>query len=338
MPIAHKLPSGSWRCQYYAWKDKNNKWIRKSVTADTKKEAERQAALLSAEQAAAASAPVTVIDAARAYVENRRGVLSPWTVTTYTRIIDRDLQPLSLLTVQELTSERAQAFVSAFALDHSPKTTASVYGFLSSVVQSIDPDRRLRVRLPKRRPQEMQIPTKEEVQQLIDQSDGPLKAAVILASAMGLRRGEICALTWADVRDKSIRVQRAWAKDTDHSWVSKAPKSECGTRTLPIPPAAAKVLRRPAGAADTDYVVPLTPDALTRRFERLCATSGIICRFHSLRHYYASVLLALNIPDKYAMQRMGHSTTNMLKQVYQHTMQDQQQEIDNKISQYFDLP
>ena len=36
----------------------------------------------------------------------------------------------------------------------------------------------------------------------------------------------------------------------------------------------------------------------------------------------ASVMLRLNVPDKYAMERMGHSTNNMLKNVYQHTMND----------------
>ena len=33
-------------------------------------------------------------------------------------------------------------------------------------------------------------------------------------------------------------------------------------------------------------------------------------------------MLRLNVPNKYAMERMGHSTNNMLKNVYQHTMDD----------------
>lgn len=32
-----------------------------------------------------------------------------------------------------------------------------------------------------------------------------------------------------------------------------------------------------------------------------------------LRHYNASIMLALNVPDKYAMERMGYSTPATLK-------------------------
>lgn len=51
-----------------------------------------------------------------------------------------------------------------------------------------------------------------------------------------------------------------------------------------------------------------------------------------IRHYNASIMLALNIPDKYAMERMGYSTPATLKKVYQHTMRDKQ-EVTNTINQ-----
>ena len=170
---------------------------------------------------------------------------------------------------------------------------------------------------------------------MLDYSDGPLHTAIILASAMGLRRAEICALRWSDVRKNTLRISRAYAKDEYNSLVFKAPKSTAGNRSLSIPPSAAKVLSRPAGAQDDDPIVPLTPDALTRRFERLCDALDMHYRFHALRHYYASVLLSLGVPDKYAMQRMGHSTPTMLKQVYQHLMQDKASSIDDQLNAYF---
>ena len=53
-----------------------------------------------------------------------------------------------------------------------------------------------------------------------------------------------------------------------------------------------------------------------------------------MRHYNASVMLALNVPDKYAMERMGHRTNHMLKNVYQHTIIEKQKEIGDKINEY----
>lgn len=335
MPTAHKLPSGSWRCQVYLGKDPSGKKITRSVTAPTKKEAERQAAVLSMDAAAAARAPLLFSDAARAYVDARRGVLSPWTVKTYLRIIRRDLAPLSDLPVSAINSQRVQAFVSDFALTHSPKTVSCVYGLLCAILGEAAPDLRLRVRLPQRKRPEMSIPDQAAVQRMISLADGPLRAAVVLASSMGLRRAEICALTWADVRGDSLRVSRAYAKDEHNALVLKAPKSAAGDRLLRIPPAARAVLTRPTGAANDDRIVPLTPDALTRRFERLCSALGVRCRFHALRHYYASVLLSLGVPDKYAMQRMGHATPSMLKQVYQHLMDDKNTAIDDQLSAFF---
>jgi len=58
-------------------------------------------------------------------------------------------------------------------------------------------------------------------------------------------------------------------------------------------------------------------------------------RFHDLRHANTSVMLALNIPDKYAMERMGHATNNMLKTVYQHTMDEKRESVSDAIDEYF---
>lgn len=58
-------------------------------------------------------------------------------------------------------------------------------------------------------------------------------------------------------------------------------------------------------------------------------------RFHDLRHYNASIMLALGIPDKYAMQRIGHASNTILKNVYQHTMEQKQNEFSITLDEYF---
>lgn len=330
-----QLPSGNWRVQVYLGKTPEGKKITKSVTAETKKEAERQAALLVLDAEEEAKAPVLFSAAADAYIAARRGVLSPNTVSEYKRMIRSDLKDIKDTPVLKLNSKRVQELVSDLALKRSPKTISNIYGFVSAVLSEAAPNVRLRVRLPQRKPVEISIPDQEDVQRMIDHSDGPLRAAIILASSMGLRRAEICALTWIDVKNKTLRIGRAYAKDEYNCWVIKSPKSAAGNRRLSIPPAAVQVLTRPDQAEEGDPIVPLTPDALTRRFERLCSALGMHYRFHALRHYYASVLLSLGVPDKYAMQRMGHSTPTMLKQVYQHLMQDKTTSVDDQLNAYF---
>ena len=65
---------------------------------------------------------------------------------------------------------------------------------------------------------------------------------------------------------------------------------------------------------------------------RLCASLDIECRFHDLRHYNASIMLSLNVPDKYAMERLGQSTPGLIKAVYQHVMSDKRDEVNQTVN------
>jgi hypothetical protein len=49
----------------------------------------------------------------------------------------------------------------------------------------------------------------------------------------------------------------------------------------------------------------------------------------------ASVMLALGIPDKYAMERGGWSSDHIMKSVYQHTFSEERRKADEKIDDYF---
>ena len=46
-------------------------------------------------------------------------------------------------------------------------------------------------------------------------------------------------------------------------------------------------------------------------------------------------MLMLGIPDKYAMERGGWSTDNILKSVYQQTFSTEREKVDDLIDKYF---
>ena len=46
-------------------------------------------------------------------------------------------------------------------------------------------------------------------------------------------------------------------------------------------------------------------------------------------------MLALGIPDKYAMERGGWSSPSVMKTVYQHTFSAERKIVDDKIDNYF---
>lgn len=334
MPKAKKLPSGSWRVQVYAGKSPDGRQLRESFTAPTKKEAEYLAAQWQL-QRNTRPADRLLGDAIDAYIRDNTGVLSPSTVAKYESMRRNYYGPVESVPLRRVTSDLVQGWISTLALRISPKSVSCVYGLLTATLSQYAPDLSLHVRLPRRVPKEMIIPSPEDVARMIKEADDSLRPVLIIASSMGLRRAEISALTWADVRGDTLRINKAYTKGSDGVLVLHAPKTNAGIRTLPIPPAAKPCLTMPDDADENARIVPLTPDAITRRFERLCARLGFQYRFHSLRHYYDSVLCSLGVPDKYIMQRMGHATPAMTKLVYQHVMRSRDEQITDAINAYF---
>ena len=99
-----------------------------------------------------------------------------------------------------------------------------------------------------------------------------------------------------------------------------------------------KLLSLKKEEATDDKIFHFNPNQLTDNFCAAREKLGFKFRLHDLRHYYASVMLRLNTPDKYAMKRMGHSTPTMLKRVYQHLMEEKEREVDQSIRSFQECP
>jgi integrase len=72
------------------------------------------------------------------------------------------------------------------------------------------------------------------------------------------------------------------------------------------------------------------------RFRRPIQKAGLPeMSFHDLRHMNASIMVALGIPDKYAMERGGWSSNGTLQNVYQHTFSEERENVDDRIDDFF---
>jgi len=58
--------------------------------------------------------------------------------------------------------------------------------------------------------------------------------------------------------------------------------------------------------------------------------------FHDLRHINASVMAQLRVPDKYAQERGGWKTDQIMKKVYTHTFSDERIAVDNVMDNFFE--
>lgn len=341
MATAKKLPSGSWRVRVYVGKDNSGKNIYKSFTAGTKKEAEYQAAEFVLHKNIKATSPLsmTLGEAMSAYCELKAAVLSPSTMRGYKSIISSHLKNLQPVQLDKLTRDMIQKEINEECRGRSAKTIRNIHGFLSAVLQEFYPEFLLNTALPKKEKKEIYIPSTEEVNRLLleaREKDHELYIAILLAALLGLRRGEICALTWNDFDwdKKKVRISKSMCLNERKEYVLKSPKTYSGYREIPVPDAVISALR---GYQNEDvHILTINPNTLTMRFHRFLDRLNIPhFTFHNLRHYNASIMLALGIPDKYAMEFMGHATNNMLKTVYQHTMDFKRQEASATINNFF---
>lgn len=337
MAKATKLPSGNYRCRA-SYTDATGKTIRKSFTAKTAKEAEKAAEkFLLLREIESKPENKTLKQAAEDYVESRTSVLSPSTINGYKKIINGCMPELFEKRLGYITKQMLQKEINEYAKDRSPQTVLNVFTFISGVLKDNDVNICDNIVLPKRQKHEISIPTKEEMKTILDHFKGTrLELMVDFAVFLGLRKSEIYGLQWKDINRKkhTVTISKARVDDDAHSYTLKqSTKTYTSHRTLYIPDALFNALPK-SGEPDA-FVIDGSPKALNSLYKREMTKLGLTYTFHSLRHFYASVMLLQGVPNRYAKERMGHATENMLQTVYQHTFKDAHEEINRTLNDYF---
>lgn len=329
MSKAKKLPSGTWRAMAYLGKDADGKKKYKSVTASTKKEAEYMAAMIALYRKDVKT-NITVIDALTAFLESRRNVISPSTEREYSAMIRRAYTSIERIKINRLSNPMIQKWINESAKTKSAKTIKNEFALLASALRIGDKIITLdQFRLPQQIKKEMYIPTEDDIKLILSLADGDYKVAVLLAAFGTMRRSEICALTPADLQGTIATVNKAMVKNEKREWVIKTTKTLGSTRKVLLPQFVADEFRK-------NGQLQKTPDAITRMHERMIKNAGIPAfRFHDYRHFSASILHALGMPDKYIMERGGWSSNRTLQNIYQHTIDSVTQAENDRVNDYF---
>jgi integrase len=185
------------------------------------------------------------------------------------------------------------------------------------------------------------IPTRDEVQRIIDAAKpGKGRALLLTAALTGLRASELRGLRWSDVdlTKRQIHVrQRA-----DRYRKIGAPKSAAGTRTIPIGDMVVNTLREwklqcPKGSENLVFptlvgTVEHYPNVVQKYFTPALLAAGVVDNkgkpkyggMHALRHFYASWCInrkadgGLELPPKTVQARLGHASIVMTLDVYGH--------------------
>ncbi len=338
MAKAHRLPSGTWRC-IASWTDEYKQHKQKSFTGRTKAEAELLAAqFLTEKKHSMVPENKTLNDLILSFCENRSSLLSPTTLLNYDKIRRTAFPSIMNVRLGLLTPELYQRAVNEYASNHKYKTVLNAHALVNKVLKANDCFIAEKVLLPQKEKKEVSIPTEEEVKMLLNNLEGTrLYLFVAFSVFLGLRRSETIGLKWRDIDfdRQTVSVGRARVKGQSGVFVEKAPKTTESKRTLSIPSPLMDALPSKDKVNLDAYIIDDSIEALDSLYRRTTKKLGFNYNFHALRHFFASVLLAENIPNKYAQKLMGHATDNMLKQVYQHTFKKKEEEYEAMIDARF---
>jgi integrase len=333
MATAKKTASGSWEITVFIGVNPaTGKKTYKHLTAPTKAKLHEKVKALEGETPQTISVlSLTVREAVDQYIARREKDLSPSTLQDYQKHARSAFPELMNRTIGELTDEICQRSIDAYAQTAAPKTVVNRWNLVHAAVKEAKRNAKLYVRLPSVKRKRLDMPEQESLFRLFKEIENtPLEIPVLLAATCGLRRSEICALDFAediDYQKGLIHIDKALVPGPDNRYVIKDTKTTAGERTVPCP---AWVLDKLAQARDNPNYQPYKPNTITTSFAPLAKQCGVNCTFHGLRHYYASVMSALNIPEQYQMERMGHATNHMLKR-YQEYLKSKEAEVNSDL-------
>ncbi len=162
---------------------------------------------------------------------------------------------------------------------------------------------------------------------------------ILIVLCMGLRIGEICALTWENINlEEEVvcicqNLQRVKINDGQKNSTRilvQTPKTGCSRRTIPIPPCLLALLQKQAAEG---YLIKgkrkpwAEPRTLQYRFAGILKKCGLEnFNFHLLRHAFATRCITKGFDVKSLSEILGHSDIQITLNLYVHsTMQRKKQ-------------
>lgn len=327
-----QLPSGSYRIrQQYKGK-------RYTVIIEHKPTQKEALQLMAKEMDSATTQKVeygTFNDYAEKYIlECEKDGKSPSTVRGYYSIMKNLSERFVNSRFSDMSSDDVQKELNEYLIGRSVKSVKNAYGLIRSVFAKYRPQYQLVIKLPTAEKKAEYEPTTKDVQAILEHAKTSRYSIALQLAVLGLRRGEIMAITSADLDDENVlTINKDMVLDKNQQYVLKeTAKTEASNRRILIPQELADEIRKQG------YAFQGNPHTLNQYLHRCQHTLGIPkFRLHMLRHFCVAYLHKNGFTAEQIMAWGGWSTSAVMERAYRYNLDpaESQKNISQKLGGLF---
>lgn len=182
---------------------------------------------------------------------------------------------------------------------------------------------------------------------VLEETDIRKKAAFVVLLFTGLRRGELCGLSWQDIDEERqvIHVVRASQYQQGKGVVEVPTKNVSSVRAVKVPAFVMEVLQEYRAAWNRQRLAwgdawqgeagrlfvqhdgkPINPDTINYWLNDFLKRHGLEhITPHSLRHTFATLQIAAGVDIRTLQARTGHAQASTLVNIYSHALKSAQE-------------
>ena len=372
--VRNGRPYTYWEARITTGRDPGTgKQLQRSFTGKTQKEVREkmQAAAVEVNQGTYITpSKLTVAQWLDIWQRDYLGSVKPKTVLNYSQNIKNHIRPaMGAIKLDALDTPTIQKLYNSLSTEKdgrpglSPKTVENVHGVLHKALQQAVKVGYIRFNpadaceLPRMERKEIKPLDDAAISAFLQAIRGHRFEAVYLAMLFtGMRRGEVCGLTWdcVDLERGTIlinkQLQNVSGKPGEFVLVST--KNSKG-RTITAAPSVVEVLKKHwtqqrldqlrAGPMwqETGFVfcneigARLSPNTVYHNYKRIVASIGLPdARLHDLRHSYAVAALRAGDDIKTVQGNLGHHAASFTLDVYGHVTEEMKKASAERMEQF----
>lgn len=232
--------------------------------------------------------------------------------------IDLAPYPIADIKLENITPEMLENYQKQLIKDKGTSINERVMGLIKATLSKlhargkIDFNPMTDIRIPKHVKKERRPLTHREQEIILSELDlDELKDfAIFFALMLGCRLGEICGLTWDDIKRGEVRVEEQFARVHGSVYDMKDLKTDSSYRIVPIPANLVDFIeskRKKGYIFSDDGSKPFDRKRIQRRYKKICKKHNIDSTFHCTRHTFATNLAEQNVSPFILKKILGHS-------------------------------